>query len=437
MLVVRFVAMKTEKYWWLCGVLFLLVLVAAPGNGEVISVMKINFDPAIEGGYPSILLEPNPGYKEDKPSFLKLVAYALDEKEFILDTKEINPNETFKYYLPNREKEEILGVRIENGEEEVAEWRSLFKLGHSLLNYNGTVELKQPADLKDFWDRAKSELAEVPMEPEITPVPEKNTSTGNLFKVKLNSYGNIPIVCWYYVPKEVDFSSSSLKNYPAIQIMPGWGAEEPPIDRTSQGLITLSLNPRAHGPSKEFFFVPNHHTWNIADPENYYYKAAYMDCLRGIEFLMSRPEVDHKKVGVEGGSQGGALSLATAALDNRIACAVSNVTYLSNFPDFKRLATRGSGTYFGDRMKDPQDGDKVKRSLDLIDVSNLAPWIKCPTQICVGLQDRVCPPVNGIVALNRISEGIPKSFVMNPRADHEVPETMKKANREWFEEYLK
>ncbi|HRS00800.1 MAG TPA: acetylxylan esterase, partial [Candidatus Sumerlaeia bacterium] len=30
-----------------------------------------------------------------------------------------------------------------------------------------------------------------------------------------------------------------------------------------------------------------------------------MDCVRGVDFLASRPEVDVKKIGAEGGSQGG------------------------------------------------------------------------------------------------------------------------------------
>ena len=145
-----------------------------------------------------------------------------------------------------------------------------FKKGRA-LDYKGSPLLKRPRDFKKYWRDAKEKLALVPMNPKIEPVPEKNTATGRLYKVTLNSYWNIPIVCWYYVPKDVDplHPEASQKRYPAIQVMPGWGAEEPPIDRTAQGFITLSLNPRNHGPSKDFFKTPvDPHLWNLDIPED-------------------------------------------------------------------------------------------------------------------------------------------------------------------------
>ncbi len=78
-------------------------------------------------------------------------------------------------------------------------------------------------------------------------------------------------------------------------------------------------------------------------------------------------------------------------------------------------------------MLDPEKGERVRHTLALIDVANLAPWIQCPTLVCVGSQDRVCPPLNGIVALNRLPEGIPRRLVMDPAADHEVTPLMRDA----------
>ena len=49
--------------------------------------------------------------------------------------------------------------------------------------------------------------------------------------------------------------------------------------------------------------------------DNYYMKHVYAACVRAIDYLTSLPEWDGKNVFVQGGSQGGALSLITAALD--------------------------------------------------------------------------------------------------------------------------
>ncbi len=221
--------------------------------------------------------------------------------------------------------------------------------------------------------------------------------------------------------------------------MPGWGAEEPPNKALpKKGYIVFSLNPRSHGPSKEYFKTPiAHHLWNIDKPEDYYYVAAYMDCLRGIDFLMSRPEVDKSRVATKGGSQGGALALATAALDGRISCAVANVPYISNFPDFIRLAAGYSGKEFATNYHDPEKGSAVRQTLGYIDISNMTPLITCPTQVCVGLQDRVCPPLIGITAYNRLENTVPRELITDPSADHEVTRKMNSANMRWLEKYLK
>ncbi|MBN1481004.1 hypothetical protein EH223_00855 [candidate division KSB1 bacterium] len=92
------------------------------------------------------------------------------------------------------------------------------------------------------------------------------------------------------------------------------------MERTNAA--TLALSPRGQGNSKddvdpegeEFMFLgfdPEH-------PEKYIYAGVYTDCLRAVDFLASRPEIDASRIGVEGGSQGGELSFATVMLDDRI-----------------------------------------------------------------------------------------------------------------------
>ncbi|MDI6784798.1 MAG: acetylxylan esterase, partial [bacterium] len=107
-----------------------------------------------------------------------------------------------------------------------------------------------------------------------------------------------------------------------------------------------------------------------------------------------------------------------------------------NFPDFILLSTNGSGPTFGQYYTDSEKGENVRRTLAYIDGANLAPWIKSPTLVCVGLQDRVCPPVNGIVALNRIPKKVPRRLVLVPGADHEITDLMRTENAAWEKKYL-
>lgn len=67
--------------------------------------------------------------------------------------------------------------------------------------------------------------------------------------------------------------------------------------------------------------------------DHYYYKRVYMGCVRAVDFIYSLPEFDGKNLAVNGGSQGGALSIITAGLDNRIKYLAAFYPALSDLRD--------------------------------------------------------------------------------------------------------
>src|SRR5690606_34614944 len=66
------------------------------------------------------------------------------------------------------------------------------------------------------------------------------------------------------------------------------------------------------GPLSNYWF------FELDDRDRYYYKRVYLGCVRANDFLTSLPQFDGTNLGVTGGSQGGALSIITAALDSRV-----------------------------------------------------------------------------------------------------------------------
>ena len=56
----------------------------------------------------------------------------------------------------------------------------------------------------------------------------------------------------------------------------------------------------------------------IEHRDTYYYKRTYLGCVRAVDYLCSREDVDPTRIACYGGSQGGMLSIVTAALDKRI-----------------------------------------------------------------------------------------------------------------------
>jgi cephalosporin-C deacetylase-like acetyl esterase len=229
--------------------------------------------------------------------------------------------------------------------------------------------------------------------------------------------------------------------YPAVVLVPGYGGAMVPIDRTWDGYITLSVNPRSHGASSEYWKAPvTHLAYRIDEPERYYYRQAMLDCLRGAQFLFDRPEVDPKRVGSEGGSQGGLFAISTAALEPRISCVVSNITSWCAFADRQYLAYTGTQRTVNSLLE-KADGTTseplLHRSLVMTDAANLATLIKCPVQINMGGIDMICPWPTGIVLYNRLPKGVIKEYNISPEAAHSNSPKMKNDARRWQRRFLK
>ena len=282
----------------------------------------------------------------------------------------------------------------------------------------------RPADFETFWNRAKKELAAVDPQFKIKKVDSLCTSSKEWYLVEMRSLGNVPVRAWYGRPVKAG-------KYPAVLHVQGYSSTAVPAWGYQEGdIISLVLNIRGHGNSKDAvnpgFSYPSYLQYFLNDKELYIYRGAYMDCTRAVDFLFSRPEVDTARVAVEGGSQGGALSFATAALNNnRICYCMPNVPFLSDFKDYFKVAAWPGGEMLKYANEHPEYGmDKILETLSYFDIKNLAGWIRCPLFMASGLKDDVCPPHINFAAYNQVST--PKEYVVYPESGHGLcPEYMK------------
>jgi cephalosporin-C deacetylase-like acetyl esterase len=286
---------------------------------------------------------------------------------------------------------------------------------------------RQP-DFIEFWERARTELAEVDPQYRMIRIDSLCTATHNVYLVEMRSLGNALIRGWYQVPVRPG-------RYPAIMQVPGYSSTiVPSYVNYGDDIIGFGLNIRGHGNSRDDVNpgFPGYILTNLDDKEKYIYRGAYMDCVRGIDFLFSRPEVDASRIAVEGASQGGALTFATAALDNdRIAVCAPQVPFLSDFRDYFRVAT-----WPGNEFKELVDQqkkmtwDQVFYTLSYFDIRNLAPMIKAPLLMGAGLMDEVCPPHINFAAYNQVTSE--KTYIVYPAAGHGLPEHFYHAKMDWI-----
>lgn len=283
-------------------------------------------------------------------------------------------------------------------------------------------------DFQEFWDRAKKELAAVKPQYKLTRIDSLCTPEHNVYLVEMRSLGNARIRGWYQVPVKPGV-------YPAIMQVPGYSSVEvPTYINYGEDIIGLGLNIRGHGNSKDDVNpgFPGYILTNLDDKEKYIYRGAYMDCRRGIDFLFSRPEVDKKRVAVEGASQGGALTFATAALNNdRILVCAPQVPFLSDFRHYFKVASWPGNEFITYVEKDKkQTWDQVFTTLSYFDIKNLAPMIKAPMIMGVGLMDDVCPNHINFAAYNNVTSE--KKYIAYPDAGHGLPGDFYKAKMEFI-----
>ena len=194
----------------------------------------------------------------------------------------------------------------------------------------------RPDDFEEYWDRARAELAAVDPQFRLIRQDSLCTDRREFFIVEMRSLDNVLIRGWYMRPVKEGV-------YPAVLHVQGYGTfYVPGWMYPGDDMVALGLNIRGHGFSRDDVDpgFPGYLLHHIDDRDRYIYRGAYMDCLRAVDFLYSREEVDTTRIAVEGGSQGGALSFATAALDNRrIALCVPQVPFLSDFRDYFSIAS--------------------------------------------------------------------------------------------------
>jgi cephalosporin-C deacetylase len=285
-------------------------------------------------------------------------------------------------------------------------------------------------DFNEFWDRARAELATVAPQYRMIRIDSLCTDSHNVWLVEMRSLGNVLIRGWYQVPVKPG-------RYPAIMQVPGYSSVMvPSYINYGDDIIGFGLNVRGHGNSTDDVNpgFPGYILTGLEDKDTYIYRGTYMDCSRGIDFLCSRPEVDASRIAVEGASQGGALTFVTAALNNdRIAVCAPAVPFLSDFRDYFRVAV-WPGNEFTDLVENQKklSWDQVFYTLSYFDIKNLAPMIKAPLIMGVGLIDDVCPPHINFAAYNQVTGE--KKYIVYPRSGHGLPGAFYNAKMDWIRE---
>jgi cephalosporin-C deacetylase len=283
----------------------------------------------------------------------------------------------------------------------------------------------QPTDFDAFWQEARAELDAIAPEFKLTGTPQYSTSKTDVFEVEMRSLGNIRVRGYYAQPK-------NKTNLPALLHVQGYSSVMLPFD-IDQPMAQFFLNIRGHGNSQSDLNpgFPGFLLKGLDSAKTYIYRGAYMDCIRAVDFLASRSEVDTMRIGVEGASQGGALSYAVAALDKRIKLCAPDVPFLSDFRNYFQIASWPAMEFKTYSALHFRKMETIYSVLDYFDIKHLTPMITCPVIMGVGLYDPTCPPAINFAAYNNLAS-TDKEYRLYPTAGHSLPPSHYEVKRNWI-----
>ena len=299
---------------------------------------------------------------------------------------------------------------------------------------------KNPADFDAFWKANLEEARKTPVTVSCVKSDKYTTDEVDCYLLKIRTDKRHSVYGYLTRPKQAG-------KYPVVLCPPGAGIKtikEPMRNHyyAKNGFIRLEME--IHGLHPEMteeqfkeisaaFSDENGYVENgLDDRDNYYMKHVYTGCVRAIDYLCSLPDWDGRNVFVQGGSQGGALSLITAALDQRVTGCVANHPALSDVAGY--LDHRAGGWPHMNRQHNMLTPAKVA-TLQYYDVVNFARRIKCPVYLTWGYNDDVCPPTTSYIVWNLITA--PKESLITPINEHWTTPDTNYRQMLWIKDHLK
>lgn len=318
-------------------------------------------------------------------------------------------------------------------EKDGKKYSAISTVGYDTEKLQPTVTL--PDDFKAFWDAQLEAARKIDLQPTMTLIPERCTDKVNVYHISYRNINNTRMYGMLTMPKAEG-------KYPAILRFPGAGVGEKSgdIGHAARGAIILEFG--IHGIPVNLTgstiysdlnsgALASYPTYNIDNRYSYYYKRVYIGCVRGIDFLASLPQFNGK-LGTFGGSQGGALSIVTSALDSRINATVAYFPALCDLEGYTHGRAGGWPHVF--KSKDNCTPEKLSTAR-YYDVTNFARNLSAPIHYFLGYNDLTCAPTTTRSTYNVITA--PKTLLIGENNGHWLYAEHTNALWDWMFEQLK
>jgi cephalosporin-C deacetylase len=299
-----------------------------------------------------------------------------------------------------------------------------------LYEYQPKPEL--PADFEAFWKGTLAETGQHPLEARFTP-HDAAMSAVEVFDVRFAGWGGHPISAWLVLPRGGDGPLPCVVQYLGYRNGRGNPHDHTLWAAAGMGLLVMDTRGEAGSFSSPGSTADPHAdskphtaglvTRGIHDPEEYFYRRVFTDAVRAIDAAAAHPRVDGSRIVVAGGSQGGAIAQATAALSTlragtQVAAALIDVPFLTHV---RRAVDITDGEPYQEIVRylaaQRARVEETFATLAYFDGLAMASLGTAPALYSAALRDEVCPPSTVFAAYNAWRG--PKEITVWPFNKHE------------------
>ena len=295
----------------------------------------------------------------------------------------------------------------------------------------------EPEGLDDWWKQRLDQARAQARPAALTPYKPDVYHPFEVFDVEFSGARGDRIRGWYIKPDATGKGAAGNSGAPVVVKFIGYGggrgAPTEHMVLPALGYALLVMDTRGQGGRWSTGATPDGAagtgaenslvmTRGILSPEDYYYTRLFTDAVLAVD--TARELAGGKgDVAVTGGSQGGALALAAAALHpDGIRVCHADMPFMCDIQRAITLAPQAPYAEIPEFLA--ENTDLVEPSLNTlryVDCALLASRITAPTLMSVGLMDGICPPSTVFAAYNAINAE--KDIAVFPFSGHNFPAT--------------
>lgn len=277
-------------------------------------------------------------------------------------------------------------------------------------------EVRQPAYFDAFWADtiASSRTAGADVPVTLTPADTPVTSL-TVEDLTFPGFAGDPVRAWVTRPTGADA-------LPVVVEFLGYnGGRSRPGERVSwalAGYAHVVMDTRGQGSGWGGGDTPDPHgsgpaiggwmTRGIDRPEDHYYRRVYTDAVRLVDAVRTLPGIDADRIALTGGSQGGGIAIAAAALveahTGPLVAVLPDVAFLCDWEHGADVAVSDPYQELVRYLAVHRDAaDTVWDTAAYFDGVNFAARITAPALFSVALMDDVVPPRTTFAAYNALA----------------------------------